>query len=113
MPAGSIPHAAGRVKEQGGGLVHGGEASLQAARAATPHKFFLSQNDKCCFYKKFWLSARISFVKTCVTILRKIFFANIALTELLAAEDAEYSLVNPLMKILTPCQPVLTWRHRN
>ena len=43
LPAGSIPHAAGRVKEQGGGLVHGGEAGLKAARAAAPLKFFFSK----------------------------------------------------------------------
>ena len=46
VPAGSIPHAAGRVKEQGGGLVHGGEAGLEAARAAAPlNVFFSKQKD--------------------------------------------------------------------
>ena len=51
LPAGSIPHAAGRVKEQGGGLVHGGEAGLKAARAAAPLKVFSSQNKNRWFVR--------------------------------------------------------------
>ena len=53
LPAGSIPHAAGRVKEQGGGLVQGGEAGLKAARAAAPLKFF-SQNKNRWFLRNVW-----------------------------------------------------------